>query len=143
MCNVLSFCAETGFFRWNYRFSTKSILLSPFRTLSKILRKSETLESSFKLFSDSLNMKILPSIWLFELVKVNEQSSLQYKFTPFPGLNWTNYEKGIRWLIMVNRVLSCIILSFFRPEGLNLRKTTTNPYLIFFRSIYRRNEEVE
>ena len=40
----------------------------------------------FQLFSDSKNMKILPITCLFELVKVNEKMSTQYKFNPF--LDW-------------------------------------------------------
>ena len=51
------------------------------------LWKRETLEFSFKPFSDSLKMKILSSNWLFKLVKVNERSSFQYKFTPFSNWN--------------------------------------------------------
>ena len=47
------------------------------------LRTSETLEFSFKPFSNSLNMKRSLSTWLFELVKGNEQSSLQYKLPLF------------------------------------------------------------
>ena len=38
----------------------------------------------FQLFSDSDNVKILPSTCLFELVKVNESIPTQYKFNPFP-----------------------------------------------------------
>ena len=36
----------------------------------------------FQLFSDSDNVKRLPSTCLFELVKVNELISTQYKFNP-------------------------------------------------------------
>ena len=38
----------------------------------------------FQLFSDSDNVKILPSTCHFKLVKVNELISTQYKFNPFP-----------------------------------------------------------
>ena len=48
--------------------------------------KSEkgTLGVFFQLFLDFDNVKILSSTCLFELVKVNESISTQYKFNPFP-----------------------------------------------------------
>ena len=45
-----------------------------------------TPEVFFQLFSNSDNVKISLSTCLFELVKVNELISTQYKFNPFP--NW-------------------------------------------------------
>ena len=47
-------------------------------------------------------------------------------------MKWTIYEKGMRWLIMVNKFLSCIILSFFGLERLNLRKRTTTEFTYVF-----------
>ena len=69
---------------WN---SAVGVHFYPFFKLVKTYWKSETMEFSFKPFSDSLNMKILSSTWLFELAKGNERSSLQYKFTPFTDWN--------------------------------------------------------
>ena len=64
----------------------------------------------FQHFSDSDNVKILPSTCYFELVKVNELISTQYKFNPFPDWDILFTKKGIPWLNMTKEVLSDIIL---------------------------------
>jgi len=48
--------------------------------------KKEPLGVIFKLFYNSQNTKILLSTYYFKLIKVNEMTSTQYTFNPFP--NW-------------------------------------------------------
>lgn len=50
------------------------------------LTKKEPHGVFFQLFSDSQNMKILPSTRVFKLVKINEKTSTQWKLSPF--LDW-------------------------------------------------------
>ena len=88
----------------------------------------------FQLFSDSNNVKILPSTCLFELIKVNELISTRYKFNPF--LDWDGLftKKGIPWLKMTKEVLSDIILHFFGFERQIYEKVLLEfSFVLFFR----------
>lgn len=99
--------------------------------LLKIMKKWNP-RVTFKLFSDSLNMRILWSMLVcFELVKENEKRLLDITL-PFLRIMWTIYKKCILWLIMVKRVISSIILPFSGLERPNLWKRTLWSLLMFF-----------
>lgn len=88
LANLLKF----SFFKKFHHDRNQLLLLIPLIPLGGVL---------FQVFLDSLNMKRFSSTSLFELIKVNENMSTQYKFNPFPDWNrlFTKYEYLSRtWL---------------------------------------------
>ena len=91
--------------------------------------KKGTLGVFFYLFSISDNVKRLSSTCIFELIKVNETTSTQYKFNPFPDWDSLSTKKeniSRTWL----RGFLRYHFTLFRTWATNLRKGTHGVFFL-------------
>ena len=86
----------------------------------------------FQLFSDSDNVKRFPSTCLFELVKVNELISTQYKFNPF--LDWDRLFTKKEYLskTWLKRFSQILFYTFSDLSEKFMKKVLVEYYFILF-----------